>query len=184
MNNILLIIIPIFLLFDSSSTKSSEIGTKITHIQSESDYQYKKLYHITISFIKETEGFSADWYLDGDYACIGYGQRQAFYHKRIIAPITEEQGEDILRDSFNKHIQLVRRLHPRLNRFQVLAMAHLSYNAGISKVNKVLNGTELNQDKLYSICYPQCRIFEYNLFNYGRKIYISEDNTSTFKRKA
>jgi GH24 family phage-related lysozyme (muramidase) len=167
---LLLIIIQILLtLFNNLNETTPSIGTKLTYKKSTRDYQYENLYNITIEFTKKNEGFRANWYDDGGYACIGFGQRQQFYHKRIVAPITEEQGEEILRDSFNKHIQLVRRLHPRLNRFEVLAMAHLSYNAGISKVNKVLEGTELNQQKLYSICYPQCRVFEYNLFNYGKE---------------
>jgi len=125
-------------------------------------------YQKTIDFLKKNEGFSSTYYNDFGYKAIGYGQRIAFYNDSIIEPITEIQGEIILKKSFENHLKLVNRLHPKLNYNKRLSLAHISYTVGISAVNRLCKNNSLDSLKLIRIGKKECRKFEIDLF-YSKK---------------
>ena len=121
-------------------------------------------YQKTIDFLKKNEGFSSTYYNDFGYKAIGYGQRIAFYNDSIIEPITEIQGEIILKKSFDNHLNLVNRLHPKLSRNKRISLAHISYTIGISVVNRLCKNNSLDSLKLIRIGKKECRQFEIDLF--------------------
>ena len=148
----------------------------------------QQLYIVTldsvINFRKHYEGFRANWYDDNGYPAIGYGQRKRFSPREVIAPITEQEAESLLRESFDAHLKLVNRLYPRLNKYQKLSVAHMSYCIGIGKVRKwkLIVNNQLDTAKLMSLPYKSNRQFEMDLFYKYPKmmenaLYLSYDMT-------
>jgi GH24 family phage-related lysozyme (muramidase) len=127
----LLILLSTFLSLFSSEVP---VASKILHTKAESSYDVS--YNNVIDTLKKNEGFSAIWYNDKGYECIGYGQRKVFYRGTIESPVTKEQADKILRISFNNHIRIVRINYPELRGNKLIAVAHMSYRMGIGKINK------------------------------------------------
>lgn len=130
---------------------------------------WQENYAKTIAFIKQHEGFSAHVYDDNGYHAIGYGQRLLCYDKQIQEPITEQQAEMILIDSFNEHIKTVKYYFPKLIGNRLLAVAHLSYCKGIGFIlrNKLVNNNLLDVSKLRRLPHPGNRQFEIDMFYNG-----------------
>jgi GH24 family phage-related lysozyme (muramidase) len=127
----------------------------------------KRLYDSTINFIKQHEGFRANWYDDKGYMAIGYGQRKAFYKGVIQAPITKTTATEILKISFSKHMKIVESNYKYLTYNQKLSIAHLSFCAGIGKINKLklIKNNQLDSTKLIRILpHKKNRQFEIDLF--------------------
>ncbi len=136
-------------------------------------------YEEVIALLKKQEGFRSTPYDDAGYPCIGYGQRLAFFPDTIKWPITEEQGDSILKVSFQNHIRAVDYYYPGLNKVQRYAVAHMSYTMGIGNLIEykylyrsngswVLNNYQLfNRRKVdrEHEAYKASRQFEYELFN-------------------
>ena len=120
----------------------------------------------TIEFIKVHEGLRAYVYNDNGYDAIGYGQRLACYNKTIQGPVTKQQAEKILFDSFANHIRVVKFHFSKLNDNQVLAVAHLSYCVGIGFIlkNKLVKDNKLDIEKLKRLPHPGNREFEIRMF--------------------
>ena len=125
-------------------------------------------YQKTIDFLKKNEGFSPVFYDDFGYKAIGYGQRIAFYNDSIIEPITEIQGDSILKKSFWNHLKLIKKNFPKLNKNKQLALTHISYTVGFRAVNKLVKNNEIDTICLLKIGKKECRQFEINLY-YGNK---------------
>lgn len=126
-------------------------------------------YAKTIAFIKQHEGFRAYVYDDNGYNAIGYGQRLLCYDKQIHEPITKQQAEIILIDSFNEHIRTVKYHFPKLIGNRLLSVAHLSYCKGIGFIlrNKLVNNNLLDVNKLRKLPHPGNRQFEVDMFYNG-----------------
>ncbi len=136
-------------------------------------------YEEVIALLKKQEGFRSTPYDDAGYPCIGYGQRLAFFPDKIKWPITEEQGDSILKVSFQNHIRAVNHYYPGLNKLQRYAVAHMSYTMGIGNLIKYKylyrsNGSwVINYYQLFNRrkvdrehkAYRASRNFEYKLFN-------------------
>lgn len=163
-------IINILLVLLGNNLNETNVATKITSSclerKLEKEVHYQTLYDSTISFIKYHEGFRANWYDDGGYACIGYGQRRAFYKGIISAPVTESQADSILRISFDNHLELVKKVFPKLNRKQRLSVGHMSFCIGIGKIKKyeLVTNNKINVTKLMSLPHKGNRQFEVNMF--------------------
>lgn len=149
------------------SSPTEYLNHRLSYIE---DIEYQILYEGTISYIKECEGFRENWYDDRGYKAIGYGQRGVFFKRKITSPITKEEADSILRESFAEHEKLVKFFYPELNKIQLLAITHLSYCAGIGKIrrNQLISDNTLNETKLLKFSGKKRRQFEINLFNHGK----------------
>jgi len=104
-----------------------------------------------VELVKHFEGFRAKPYLcPAGYWTIGYGTRS----KETAAPITQEQGEQLLRQVLQNLQRSLK--HYMLKDSEVAALSSLAYNVGLSTVR---NGnlysalTQGRKDQWYRILY-------------------------------
>jgi GH24 family phage-related lysozyme (muramidase) len=161
----------LFIYLISFSTKpvilfGSSFKSKVVIESNESKMIYDSLYENTIAFIKQHEGFRANWYNDNGYEAIGYGQRRVCFKGTIIAPIDSITADFILRISFREHQRNVDRFYGKLPRTKKLALSHLSYCIGIGSIikRKIVNGNELNVNNLMKLPHKNNRNFEIELW--------------------
>lgn len=161
-------ILNIILLLFSFNSNETTVATRITssylyNMELERK-EYKANYDSLIEFTKLKEGFRSNFYMDGKFLAIGYGQRQAFYKYKISEPISKEQAEVILKVSLEDHFKMVKRIYPKVKGNKALALVHISYTVGIGRLQQLYKNNELNTIKLLQIGDKECRLFEINLF--------------------
>lgn len=134
------------------------------------EYEYKKKYNQTIEYIKLCEGYRKTAYNDGNFKAIGYGQRILCYPGKINDSLTEIQADSLLRLSFENHLKLSRRCFPKLPKYKILAIGHMSYCIGIGRIKKlnIISNGVLNEYNLLKIRNKDRRKYEIKLFNYGK----------------
>ncbi|CAG8632183.1 8499_t:CDS:2 [Dentiscutata erythropus] len=96
--------------------------------------------------IKKFEGFRGDYYTDPvGYKTIGYGHAcHANDCSNITPPLTEAQGEELLREDLVKFEESVESLSPGLNSNQFSALVSFTFNLGS---NAYKNSTLLTKIK-------------------------------------
>lgn len=99
--------------------------------------QFRTDYRIMIEKIKKREGFSPVRYSDGKYIYIGYGQNVSLYHESIPETINQYEATIILKQSFWKHVLMVKKVFPKLKGKELIDNAYLSYIMGIGKLIKI-----------------------------------------------
>lgn len=161
------------------------IATKINYSEPVSDFSfykerllYDQKYLETLEFIKEHEGFRDSVYEDiNGYKTIGYGFRTTYLHSNYDT-ITIKEADSILNQKMLSNIDIARKEYPDLNKFQILAIAHLIYAKGLStlknhSLHKEIKNNNVNKDtwvyfsryEKNSKRYRYNREFEYELFN-------------------
>lgn len=91
--------------------------------------EWDNMYEYVVESIKEREGFvSIPYYCPGNVLTIGYGH--AIKKGEIFNfPISEQEGDSLLRIDFNEAINFVRKT-TNLEHIQLLAIAKFVYNVG------------------------------------------------------
>jgi len=118
--------------------KGKKLTSMESYIEDGANVSYKKQYNLVIEKLKKQEGFRSYYYDDKGYRCIGFGQRAAFYPEKIQEPITVKQASIILEKSFNRHIKIVKRIYPKIDKIKTIKLAKISYQSGILKVIKLM----------------------------------------------
>lgn len=162
--DIILLIYSILSLNSNENIKASKITSSVIIVKQSEE----KILKSTIEFIKIKEGFSSYVYNDRGYKAIGYGQRLACFDGVITEPMDTIKADSILRISFDQHRKMVKRVYPKLNYYQNLAISHLSYCYGIGKIkqNGIMQNGKLNESKLLSISNKDRRQYELKLYNH------------------
>lgn len=161
------------------------IATKFNYSEPVSDLSfykerllYEQKYLETLEFIKKHEGFRDSVYEDTNgYKTIGYGFRTDYLHSNQDT-ITIQEADSILNQKMLSNIDIVKKEYPDLNKFQILAIAHLVYAKGFSTLknhplHKEIKNNNVNKNTwIYFSRYEKnnkryrCnREFEYELFN-------------------
>jgi len=111
------------------------------------------LYNFVINKIKDFEKFKAK-----EYNClttqrlIGYGH--AIKKDENFTELTELQADSILREDFNKSIDLAYKHTKVKERHKIYAIAHFIFNIGVTKFNKstfkkkILKGEDITKELL------------------------------------
>jgi len=135
----------IFKLFQEEPT----ISTPIIIIEEKKD----TLYDFVINKIKDFEKFKSK-----EYNCIttqrliGYGH--AIKKGENLSNLTEEQADSLLREDFNKSINLAYKHTKIEEKHKIYAIAHFIFNIGVTKFNKstfkkkVLKGEDITKELL------------------------------------
>jgi GH24 family phage-related lysozyme (muramidase) len=169
----LIILISILSLFNTHNYKGSKMYN-YTLIRSEIEQkEYKTIYDSVINYIKSCEGYSQIPYNDNGYKAIGYGQRLSCFNGGLITDsLSVSDADSILRISFADHLRLSRLCFPKLSKYKVLAVAHMSYCIGIGRIKqlKLIENGQLNTGKLLKIRNKERRMFEIRIFKITLKI--------------
>jgi GH24 family phage-related lysozyme (muramidase) len=150
--------------------------------------EYQNKYAETVDFIKKHEGFRSTQYKDmNGFKTIGYGFLVRYIPKRFSDSISAKQADSILNQKMTHNISLAKKEYPGLDKYQILAVAHLIYCKGFGKLKKhpldfqIKNGSVDKNTWVYFSKYEKStgrsgtvfrknRLFEYELFNYKDNI--------------